>query len=45
MIEFSTVDLLIFGGYIAIIIFMGIWVSREKKGHVKDSVERISTFS
>lgn len=37
MIEFSTVDLLIFGGYIAIIIFMGIWVSREKKGHVKDS--------
>ena len=37
MISFSTLDLLIFGGYIALIIFMGLWVSREKKGHVKDS--------
>ncbi|MCA6074252.1 sodium:solute symporter family transporter [Fulvivirga sedimenti] len=39
MITFSTIDMLIFGGYIAIIIFMGIWVSREKKGHVKDSAD------
>jgi SSS family solute:Na+ symporter len=39
MITFSTIDMLIFGGYIAIIIFMGIWVSREKKGHKKDSAD------
>lgn len=37
MISLDTIDLVVFGVYIAIIIFVGIWVSREKKGHTKDS--------
>lgn len=39
MISLSTLDLVIFGLYILIIIFVGIYVSREKKGHVKDSTD------
>ncbi len=39
MIALSTIDLVIFGLYILIIIFVGIYVSREKKGHVKDSTD------
>ncbi len=39
MISLSTIDLVIFGVYILIIIFVGIYVSREKKGHVKDSTD------
>jgi SSS family solute:Na+ symporter len=39
MISLSTIDLVIFGLYILIIIFVGIYVSREKKGHVKDSAD------
>ena len=34
---FSTIDYAIFFGYIALIIVLGFWVSREKKGHEKDS--------
>ncbi len=35
--EFSTVDYVVFIGYILIIVSLGLWVSREKKGHKKDS--------
>ncbi len=35
--NFSTLDYIIFIGYIAFIVFLGLWVSREKKGHKKDS--------
>jgi SSS family solute:Na+ symporter len=35
--NFSTIDLLIFIGYCCLIIGVGIWVSREKAGHEKDS--------
>lgn len=35
--NFALLDYLIFFGYIALIVFIGIWVSREKKGHEKDS--------
>jgi SSS family solute:Na+ symporter len=35
--DFTTLDLGIFFGYCFLILFMGYFVSREKKGHVKDS--------
>lgn len=35
--NFTTLDLLIFIGYCLLILFMGYFVSREKKGHIKDS--------
>ncbi len=35
--NFSTVDLIIFIGYCLLIVAVGILVSREKKGHQKDS--------
>lgn len=35
--EFASVDYLIFGLYCATIIGVGLWVSREKKGHQKDT--------
>ena len=35
--SFHTVDYLIFFGYAAIILFVGLWVSRNKKGHTKTS--------
>ncbi len=35
--NFSTVDLVIFIGYCCLIVAVGLWVSREKKGHEKDS--------
>ena len=35
--QFSTLDILVFIAYAAIILFVGLWVSREKKGHQKDS--------
>jgi SSS family solute:Na+ symporter len=35
--KFSTVDYFVFIGYIVFIISLGLWVSREKKGHKKDS--------
>jgi SSS family solute:Na+ symporter len=34
---FSTLDYVVFIGYIVGIVFLGLWVSREKKGHKKDS--------
>lgn len=35
MKEFSTLDWIVFIGYIAIIVFVGLWVSRTKKGQQK----------
>lgn len=35
--NFTSLDLVIFIGYCLLIIFMGYFVSREKKGHIKDS--------
>jgi len=35
--NFGTLDLVIFIAYCLLIIFMGLYVSREKKGHVKNS--------
>lgn len=35
--NFSTIDMIVFIAYGILIVFVGIWVSREKKGHTKDS--------
>lgn len=35
--EFSVFDYAVFIGYILVIVALGLWVSREKKGHQKDS--------
>ena len=35
--NFSSLDLIIFVGYCILILFMGYFVSKEKKGHIKDS--------
>ncbi|MEX2591360.1 MAG: sodium/sugar symporter [Anditalea sp.] len=35
--NFTSLDLVIFIGYCLLILFMGYFVSREKKGHIKDS--------
>ena len=35
--EFSVIDYGVFFGYIIFIVGLGLWVSREKKGHEKDS--------
>ncbi|MBD3289428.1 sodium/solute symporter [candidate division KSB1 bacterium] len=35
--NFSVVDYVVFIGYIVFIVALGLWVSREKKGHKKDS--------
>ncbi|MCF8241063.1 MAG: sodium/sugar symporter [Melioribacteraceae bacterium] len=35
--SFSALDYGIFVGYIVFIVFLGLWVSRDKKGHEKDS--------
>jgi len=35
--EFSTIDYGVFFGYIIFIVGLGLWVSRDKKGHEKDS--------
>lgn len=37
--EFSFIDYAVFTGYLILIIFTGLWVSREKKGHEKDSAD------
>lgn len=34
---FETIDYLVFFGYVGLIIFIGLWVSREKKGHEKNT--------
>jgi len=35
--DFAPIDYIIFAAYAALIIGVGLWVSREKEGHVKDS--------
>ena len=35
--EFSTIDMIVFGGYCALIVAVGLFVSREKKGHKKNA--------
>lgn len=35
--NFATIDYVVFGGYVTLIIFLGLWVSREKKGHEKNT--------
>jgi SSS family solute:Na+ symporter len=35
--EFSVIDYTVFIAYILIIVGLGLWVSREKEGHTKDS--------
>ena len=35
--EFSIIDYVVFIAYILIIVSLGLWVSREKEGHKKDS--------
>jgi SSS family solute:Na+ symporter len=37
--NFSTLDIVIFLAYCVFIIGFGLWVSREKKGHTKDSTD------
>ncbi len=37
MLHFNTIDLVVFFSYIVFIIALGLWVSREKKGHEKDA--------
>ncbi|WP_276498962.1 sodium/sugar symporter [Pontibacter litorisediminis] len=37
--NFSTLDFIVFIGYCLLIIAVGIWVSREKKGHTKNSTD------
>ncbi|MGD9900576.1 MAG: sodium/glucose cotransporter, partial [Calditrichaceae bacterium] len=35
--QFGTIDYIVFIGYLLLIVGLGLWVSREKKGHIKDS--------
>jgi SSS family solute:Na+ symporter len=35
--NFSTIDYIVFGGYVLLIVGIGLWVSREKEGHEKDT--------
>ena len=35
--DFALIDYVVFAAYAALIIGVGLWVSREKEGHVKDS--------
>jgi len=35
--NFDTIDYIVFIGYVALIVFLGLWVSREKKGHEKNT--------
>ena len=35
--EFSAIDYGVFFGYIIFIVGLGLWVSRDKKGHQKDA--------
>ena len=35
--NFSTLDFIIFGAYCAVILGVGLFVSREKEGHIKNS--------
>ncbi|MGD9487217.1 MAG: sodium/sugar symporter [Calditrichaceae bacterium] len=35
--QFGTIDYIVFIGYLLLIVGLGLWVSRDKKGHIKDS--------
>ena len=35
--DFAAIDYLVFGAYCALIVGIGLWVSREKKGHQKNA--------
>ena len=35
--DFATIDYVVFGVYAALIVGVGLWVSREDEGHVKDT--------
>jgi SSS family solute:Na+ symporter len=35
--RFATIDYIVFGVYVLLIVGIGLWVSREKKGHQKDT--------
>jgi SSS family solute:Na+ symporter len=35
--QFATIDYIVFALYGAVIIGLGLWVSREKEGHEKDT--------
>ena len=37
--DFATIDYVVFGAYAALIVGVGLWVSREKEGHTKDSAD------
>lgn len=37
--NFSTLDFIVFIGYCLLIIAVGLWVSREKKGHTKNATD------
>lgn len=37
--NFSLVDFIVFGLYFVTVVFLGLWVSREKRGHKKDSAD------
>ena len=37
--DFATIDYVVFGAYSALIIGVGLWVSREKEGHEKDTAD------
>jgi SSS family solute:Na+ symporter len=37
--NFSMVDYVVFGLYFVLVVFLGLWVSREKRGHKKDSAD------
>lgn len=37
--EFSIIDTIVFCGYALMIIALGLWVSRDKKGHQKDATD------
>jgi SSS family solute:Na+ symporter len=35
--DFSTIDYIVFAAYVLLIVTIGLWVSREKEGHEKDT--------
>ncbi len=37
--EFATIDYVVFAAYCLLIVCVGLWVSREKKGHKKDAAD------
>ncbi len=37
--DFARIDYIVFGAYCLLIVGVGLWVSREKKGHTKDAAD------